>query len=184
VLEVEIRGGADLREVARRLKAASNGKELRKRLLKEMRAATRPVVLEVRAAVMAVDSSGVRGGGASARGAHYSASHKRQIARRGLRRTIAAGVQLRSRLDGERAGIRVRIDKRQLPPDARNLPRYLNSPAGWRHPVFNRVDKAGNRIWVQQTGQPYFIAPIRRHAPMVRAAVERAVAGVLNDLAR
>lgn len=177
-LDVEIRSGADLAEVARRLREASNGKELRKRLLAEMRVATRPVVGDVRASVMAVQSRGVRGGGGAGRGASWSATHRRQVATRGLRRSIAAGVQLRTRLDGDRAGIRVRVDKSRLPGSERNLPRYLNSPKGWRHPLF------GGDIWVRQTGQPWFVGPIRRRGAEVRAGVEKAVASVLADLAR
>ncbi|AZM51760.1 hypothetical protein DMA15_03510 [Streptomyces sp. WAC 01529] len=80
----------------------------------------------------------------------------------GLRRRVASGVTIQA---GAGRGLGVRIVTNMRDPQERNLPRYLDDPRGWRHPVF------GNRHeWVQQhTGGSWFRATIAEHRPeMVR----------------
>jgi hypothetical protein len=62
--------------------------------------------------------------------------------------------------------VRIVVASSRLPADQQSLPRHLDSPKGWRHPVFGNKNN-----WVHQQGKPYFATTIKRHAPAFRRAV-------------
>lgn len=193
-------GPGQLAALGRRLGRTTEGKALRRNLTKSIKAETDQVVQDVRSAVQAVESKGVRGGGrkqrhtahdlhreaqATARARARAAAGKEPLRRRpratkraqhGLRAAIARGVKVRVKYSGYTTGVRVYIDKSTLPESQQKLPRLLNNPAGWRHPVF------GGDVWVRQTGQEYWAVTIRRHQDRIRRAVAEAVGETLRSI--
>lgn len=84
----------------------------------------------------------------------------------GLRESVARATKLQTTVKG----VRFVINASQLPESQRSLPRHLDSPKGWRHPVFGNTDN-----WVHQEGRPYFAATISRRAPAFRRAALDAI---------
>jgi hypothetical protein len=202
-IELKFTIGKDFAELSKRLRTAD--KTLRKELNKQIRDATKPVVADLKSAVMAIDSrvdnSGVGktrvgGGGALARAAKAFDATKAsrsvgearakglaksvedtRAGRHGLRATIARAIQTKITTSGFRTGVRIRVDGTKLPEDQRTLPQALDAEGGWRHPVF------GNReVWVDQFGKPWFASTIRKHAAAVRAKVAQAVKDTAEKL--
>lgn len=167
-------GVAKMRELGIALKGAD--KTLRLELGAAVRAAANPIVSDVRAAVMGIPVGGAHGGGLVARAAFAT---RRPRAGHGLRATIAAATGLRVRTTGKASGVQIRVNVARLPTDQRKLPRDLDSPSGWRHPVFGDT-----KTWVAQAGHPYFKVTIARHAPMVRARIETAMDVIALKLSR
>lgn len=167
--------------VARLRKAGKSGKELRKNLRKQIAEAGKPVVDDVKQAVLSIPITSHGGGGAQRRRYNVerasTARAKRAAGRRnaGLRRTIASSVAVQQ--TGK--GIKIVARSAKLPPDQRNLPRHLDSPKGWRHPVFGDTSR-----WVHQQGKPYFGATIRKHAPRFRRAVIKAMDETTSQIER
>jgi hypothetical protein len=92
----------------------------------------------------------------------------------GLRESIARAVQMQVRTTGRFGGVRIRVDRRQLPPAQRTLPGHLDE-GRWRHPTF------GHRPWVTQTARPgWWTQTVRRNTPRMQAQIRR----VLDDIAR
>lgn len=164
LIEVSVQGADQLADVARRLRTAGRG-DLRRELLKEIRQQTAPVVADLKAAVMRIDSRATP----DRRGARSRAAHRGgrgSASSHGLRRTIASAIVVKITTSGFSTGVRIRVNPKKLPADQRSLPKALNRPDGWRHPVF------GNRnSWVTQTGKPYWNETIQPHLPTVRRGV-------------
>lgn len=176
-MEVEVRGPTrSLAELSARLKAASRG-DLQKRLTRGLRKAATPIVADLKSTVSSLPVRGVRGGGAKQRLAEARRSRagwrKAQKGGTGLRATTARGIGVQ--VSPGRARVRIRLNPNVLPPDQRKLPKYLDRPQGWRHPVFGDRD-----VWVQQYGKPWWAATIRPHLP----AATREVAGAMDEVAR
>jgi hypothetical protein len=183
MVSVEIRGADQLYELNRRLKAAD--KKLAADLRRAVRAGAQPAVAATKAAVKAIPVTGVRGGGGAAREEHAvsrskaSTEEKRRAkARRGsgLRATIASAIKLEIKTGAKTAAVRIVVDEKKLPPDQRTLPRHLDDPKGWRHPVFGRSP------WVTQKGRPWFETTIRTFAPEVRRSILAAMDDMAKDL--
>lgn len=180
---VEIRGTADFRRTAAKLKAAGNG-QLTRRMAREMREAARPAVADAQRNVQSVRSGSTRGGGGQQRRAYALSRARKKTERakrkafegRGLRASVARAVQTQVRSSGRSAAVRIRTNSRLLPEDQRKLPGYLNA-GRWRHPVFGNRD-----AWVTQTATPdeWFDDAMRRHGRKVRT---RAV-GVVDQIKR
>lgn len=102
-------------------------------------------------------------------GGRDAARRARSAARTsGLRESIARGIGTSVRTSGHRAGLAVKINTGSMPPDQRKLPYHLDTPKGWRHPLF------GDRsYWVQQQGKPYFAVTLNAHEKEYRAAAEQ-----------
>jgi len=169
-------GAAEYRALARSLRQAGR-KDLRAKLRKKIVEAGKPVVDDVKSAVQGIAVTGSRGGGSSQRRKFLSA--KRTISARrktGLRRSIASatGLRITSR------GVRIIVNSDRLPQDQRNLPRHLDSPKGWRHPVFGNWHNG--RKPVHQRGQPYFAVTIKRHAPRFRRAILEAMDEIRQEI--
>lgn len=177
-MDVQVLGQKEFRELAAKFKRASNGKVVRAALTKRMRAEAKPIVGDLQKAILGVDSKGVGGGGTKRRAASHAVRAKRPRAYdHGLRASIARGVKSRVKYSGFSVGLRLYVDVSRLPNKQRKLPFYIDSPAGWRHPVFGNRDN-----WVQQFGQPWFYVTCRRDAPRVRGGLVAAVNDALKEL--
>lgn len=149
----KVSGSDDLRDLAADLKRAGHV-ELRKSMQKHLREAIKPIVPELRAAILGLPSSGK--------------GHT------GLRSSIARGVQAKVSVAGPRVGVRLRVDPRLLAGSAKSLPKRLDGIGRWRHPVF------GHDRWVTQPSHPYFYRTLLPHKDRVQAEVRK----VLDDTSK
>ncbi|MEU0797178.1 hypothetical protein ABZ342_44550 [Amycolatopsis sp. NPDC005961] len=173
-------GYDEWRRLARSLRGAP--KDLRASLRKQIVDAGQPVLADVKQAARSIPVTSSRGGGGKrrqtysslqvGRRAHAAGRDVAKAALRagrrsgGLRNRIASSAKLQIRA----RGIRFVIDASSLPESQRSLPRHLDSPKGWRHPVFGDREN-----WVHQQGKPYFAATISRKAPEFRRAILNAI---------
>ncbi|MFC7380893.1 hypothetical protein [Sphaerisporangium rhizosphaerae] len=139
-----------LKELGRALRAETDGKAIRKDLIRQLKQPLQPAVTEIKSGVMSMASGGLSHGGEP------------------LRAAVARKIRAEAKLSGYAVGVRVRARKTEAVRGFRNAPKRLNSPKGWRHPVF------GSDRWVQQIGKPrYFDEPLEgRKAEFRRAVIE------------
>jgi hypothetical protein len=168
--EVIIKNTRDLTQLAKDLRKASDGKELRKQFTTEVRGALRPVAADVRAAYRAAPSMG-----------HASMSRGSRD-RPDLRGLLAKATQVQVRTSGKRAAVRVAVPGKRMPSGMRALPRYWEGEKPrWRHPTFGNRTATG---WVQQPARRTFDPTVQPHVPQVVAAVNRAADEVRRQLER
>lgn len=154
-LDIDARSLQDLAKV---LAGEADGKELRKQLGKELRAAVQPVVSGLRSAIRATPSSA---------GPHGQP----------LRAAIAAGISAQVRYTGPRTGVSVRVRRPTLRGFG-SAPRQFNRPS-FRHPVFGDTG-----TWVSQIGAPlWFDAVMDRHRADARTAVLAAMDAMAEQIA-
>jgi hypothetical protein len=158
VADVQLRGGRDLARISRELRRMNNP-ELKKRFRQELRAAGKPMVPAVRAAIRQIPSK--RG---------YSAD--------GLRGQMARAVKLEVRTTGREAGVRLRVDGRKMPDQKKALQSYMEGVRSrWRHPVY------GNReVWVTQPSKPYFYRTVEPMGLAAQRNIQRAADNVARDI--
>lgn len=120
--DFRMEAGPEFRRVAVALREVDSS--LPTWLRREMRNVVNPVVQQARARVRTLE---VQGGPAGSTG---------------LRRKVASGVRVRA---GVGRSPRLRVVTTMPSPDLAAIPRGLDSPQGWRHPVFGNTD-----VWVQQ----------------------------------
>ncbi len=184
-MEVRASGGEDFKRLGAKFRAAGkDGAEIRKALTKTVQGHLNTIISEQKAAAVGMKVKGVKGRGTLRRSAfHQSASLRGRKARArkggyGLRAAVAQGIKGKVSYTGKKLGARITVETSHLPPSQRTLPRHLDNPRGWRHPVW------GNReVWVKQVGEPYFSGPIERHLPEVRRDIRAAVDDVMRRLA-
>lgn len=153
----EVRGGRELRRITKGLREVGDGREIKKRFTKELRAAAKPLVPAVRASILAIPTSGSMG--------------------TGLRRRIARAVRLTVRTTGRSAGVSIAVDGRKMLPGEGALPAYMEgTKKPWRHPVF------GGDTWVTQTPRPYFYRVVRPLGQKSRTAVNKVLDEVTKDI--
>lgn len=147
-----------LLELGRALKAEADGKALRRDLIREMKKPLAPAVAEIKAGVMSIGAGGLPPGEGEP-----------------LRPAVARRIRSEAKLSGRAVGVRVRARRTENVRGFRHAPKRLNSPKGWRHPVY------GTDRWVTQLGKPnYFDDPLkRRHGEFRRAVLE-----AMEDTAR
>jgi hypothetical protein len=172
-VDVTVTGAEQLQALALKLRAAGQV-QLRKELTAGVRAASAPVVPALRTAVLAVDSkvTGVvsASSGEAARAQHAGGRRIERKKSHGLRATIARAINLKLTISGRSVSVRVRVNAAALPEDQQRLPKHLDDPKGWRHPVF------GHRaVWVTQTGRPWWDVTTARLAPGIRTEIQAAV---------
>ncbi|NUQ99556.1 MAG: hypothetical protein HOY79_24380 [Streptomyces sp.] len=156
-MSIFLRSGDDLQRVSRELRHMGD-REVSKRFRKELRAAARPLVPKVRAAIRQIPS-----------GRSYSPD--------GLRGALARATRLEVKTTGRSAGVAIRVDGRKMPAHMKSLPSMVEGKKRWRHPVF------GNReVWVNQPKQPYFYDTVRVAGPASRRAVNRVLDGITRDI--
>ncbi len=153
--------------------AEADGKALKRDLAKEIRNAVKPVIPELQAAVRQLPS-------------------REPAASPDLRDAVARQIKVGSSMANKNPGAKIKVGTRQDPRGFRFAGRRLNSPKGWRHPVFARTARAGGirglvglteEVWVQQYGRQgvrWFEPPILARSKEFQAAVRVAV----DDMAR
>lgn len=193
---IELRGTAEVRELAGRLKAAGDGK-LTRELNKALRKSAGPIVDQAKENVRALDVKGhpapddddpvprrpaasIRGGSAARTARYRMAVGRKKILREerrlaiyressGLRDHIANAVSAKTTVTARTVSLRVRAARAKMPDDQRKLPYYLNR-GEWRHPIF------GGDTWVKQTAPPaWFDDAGRKRTPEAADNVEAAV---------
>jgi hypothetical protein len=158
-ISFEVNGGNDLKRIAKELRHVSNGREIRKRLTREIRREAKPIVPRVRSAILSIPS---KGEGST-----------------GLRSRLAKATKLQVRTTGRDAGVVIRVDGRKMPAGEGRLPAYMEgTKKPWRHPVY------GNRnAWVQQQdSHPYFYRIVIPFGLQAKRAVLRAVEKIGRDI--
>jgi len=158
VADFEMRTGSDLRRIARELRRTDD-KRLKAEFGKELRAAAKPMVPAVRAAIRQIPST-----------RPYRADE--------LRGRLSKAVKLEVKTTGRQAGVRIRVDGRKMPDKQKALQSYMEgTKPRWRHPVY------GNReVWVQQQPHPYFFKTVRPLGLRSRRNVARAVDRVAHRI--
>lgn len=157
--DVELRDTGDLKRLAKVLRQAANGKELRKELTTGIRDEVRPIVAQVKAA--------------------YRAGPSRGGSRRGprLRATLAKATRLEVRTSGRQAGVRIRVDGRKMPDGMKAIQKHYEGVLNWRHPVFGDRD-----VWVHQQSHPTFYRTVQPNAERIRQRVNEIAADVLRKV--
>jgi hypothetical protein len=162
-VNVDIKGEAELKRLARDLKTAGRG-DVVKNTARRMRQEMKPIVPDMRRQIRAIPSHG------------DDERSKRSIQDRprGLRDAAARGVQVKVSLSGSKVSARIRIDPRHFPPGQKALPKLLDgTKPSWKHPTY------GHKPNVVQRPHPFFRQTIHRHEGPVRAAMQK----VLADMA-
>lgn len=194
---IELRGTAEFRELARKLKAAGQNKIARE-LNRALKQSAGPIVDEAKRNVRALQIKGegdggggsiTRRGGSSARlartrvalGRKKNLSEARKLAiyrkLRGLRDTVANAVSAKTTVTARSASLRVRAAQAKMPQDQRKLPRHLNRGA-WKHPVFGN-----RRRWVRQTAPPaWFDDAGRTKGPQAQDNAIKTVAAFVDRI--
>ena len=148
------------------LKAEANGKDLRRDVLRGMRAAAQPAAVAVKAAIMSMPSKGVHTGDGGSRS---------------LRASIAAGIKVHVKLSGKakHIGVTIAAHSRGMPRKFRRAPKYLNRKRPWRHPVFGNRD-----VWVSQVSRRpgWFDDTLKAYRPVVLRAVDEALDNVARRI--
>lgn len=146
-----------LLRLGRALRKEADGKAIRKDLIKNLKDPIKPAIVEIKAGVMSIPTSGIPVHGES------------------LRRAVTKRIRPEAKLSGRAVGVRVRARKTPAVRNFANAPKRLNSPKGWRHRVY------GRDVWVTQIGKPhYFDDPLIKR----RAEFKRAVRRAMKDTAR
>jgi hypothetical protein len=165
-VDATLRPTSDLRKLNRDLRAAADGRQLRKELTQSWRGILRPIAREVQAAYRAAPSRG-----------HASRSFRSRNTP-GIRASLARATRVEVRTAGKLAGARVRVDGRKMPPRLGSVPAMWEGPPEgerWRHPVYGDRD-----TWVSQPSRPTFYRITRGH----EAAAWRAADDALDDVGR
>jgi hypothetical protein len=181
-------GGSDFRDLAAKFKAAgAHGAAVRKASTKAIQGHLKKITDEQKAEIMDWRPGGVSGRGEVRRRQFTEAQAARQFARSGRRRRPRASHSLRSYIrgaiksrvayTGRRIGARIFVDPQALPPSQRQLPKHVDNPRGWRHPVWGHRDR-----WVRQAGTPYFSGPIERRRSQIERDVQAEVDKVMRTL--
>lgn len=183
-MEIRTNGGDDFRQLAGKFKrAGANGAAIRKALTKRIQSLLKVITDEQKRDLLAMQVRGVGGRGGTRRAGFAAAQAARRKRPRkvsggfGLRASTARAIKSKVNYTGFKIGARISVDPSALPPSQRRLPRHLDNPDGWRHPVWGNRD-----VWAQQFGSPYFSGPISRHRHQVRRDVRDAVNDVMRTL--
>jgi hypothetical protein len=130
------------------------------RLQRNIREAAKPVVADVRAAVLQAPPDDRPGSV-------------------GTRAAIAKGVGLRISTAARGGSVTIAASSRALPAGRKPMLRAYNKKAGWRHPTFGNRD-----VWQHQQGRPYFGSVIAEHTLALKIAVQRSLFEAAEALGR
>lgn len=164
-LSLRVQGGVQLKQLSADLRQAGRG-DLSRKMRRNIRVAARPVMADLRTAIMNVQVSSDKGG------------RVRPDTDTQLRSRIARAIEVRTTT----RGIRLVVNAKRVGAYGTTLPKYMDATITvyrrWRHPVF------GHDVWVAQTGQPWWFTTINRHATTFRRAVLDALDETIRELAR
>jgi hypothetical protein len=200
VPRIELRGTAEVRELAGRLKAADDGKKLTRELNKALRKSAGPIVNQAKENVRALDVKGhpapdtadddapaprrpaasIRGGSAARTARYRMAVGRKKILREERRLAIyRESSGLRDHIANSVAAkttvnartVSLRVRAaRAKMPDDQRKLPFYLNKGHWRHPVF------GGDTWVEQTAPPaWFDDAGRKRTPEAADNVEAAV---------
>lgn len=176
-------GARDLRQLGERIKAAGRD-DLRKKMRRNIRDAGKPVVADLRSAVMRVKVT--RSSDPYQRRAQEAGvTSRRSTSRWGTRSTgLRARTARAIGVSQTRKGIRIKVSAARFGDYGVTLPRYLDTEASprwkkWRHPVFGNPE-----VWVEQRGQPWFFTTFSQHRERFVQAVSDAVDEMIRELER
>jgi hypothetical protein len=182
---MRVEGSARFRAAAQQLRQAGRV-DLRRAMVKEMRTAGREILADQRAEVRRLNVSAdrfYRSGtrqqvGADGRVRQVPVRYRRNTRSTGLRNRVARSLALEVKTTGA-PRIRFVAKREKMPAGQENLPRHLDNPKGWRHPVF------GNReMWVSQRGTPWFWPPIKRKIHRFRERLDQAITATVEKIER
>lgn len=151
----------DMRRAGRR--------DLNRELLKALRKRVKPMVPEIKAAILSGPSHAApvltpSGRRSRRRGTATRSAASRERRVRGLRDAEARGVQVKASLSAGFAGVSLRIDPRHFPDGQKALPMYREGvKRPWRSPNWGRDD------WKTQAAHPAFYPTIERRLPQISA---------------
>lgn len=180
-MNVEIRPGAEFQALARKIRGAPAA--IRKEMNQAVKTATAPAERDLKAAVMALDSKGVYGGGSGQRSRHSASRSKTGKSplpkNTGLRKNIAKGITRKITYSGYRIGVRVRADGKYLPYSQQVLIKRTNDGKPFRHPVMGNTD-----AWVTQQFTParWFDDTMRKHQARIQKEIAAAATRALSQL--
>lgn len=170
-LSLKLQGQRRFRDTARRLREAGRT-DLVKQMAGGLRQAAKTALADQRREVQQLDINGVRGPARPAR-------TRRPKPATGLRRRVAATVDLEVRTAGQKPMVRFVARGERMPAGQQNMPRNLDNPKGWRHPLF------GDRLrWYAQRGGSWFWPPLQRHIRDFRKAIDDAITMVIEKIER
>jgi hypothetical protein len=158
-----------LQQLVRALKKESDGKELARDLVRNLRSVAQPALAAVRSSILSMGS------------------HSEEEP--GLRAAVARRTTISVRTTGKRPGVSIKASKVGMPRGFRNAPRLLNATRGWRHPVFSpRITGTGKQInaWVKrdQMGKPgWFDDTLRAFREPGKQAAARALQAAADRIA-
>ena len=156
-LQVVVAAGREITEVAARLREVD--KRLPTRFRAAMRKAAAAGIRRAKTEARAMPSGGKTGG---------TSAHPHKAKQ--LRRAVARGVRARASTGGRYgAGMRI-ITAMPLPKQA-ILPRGLDTPTGWEHPVFGKADQR-----VIQPGGSWVRAAVAEEQPAMEKDLLAAIA--------
>lgn len=184
-MHIKVQGQENLRRAATRIREAGRT-DLRREMVREMKAAGEEILVDQRAEVRGLAVSGqpfYRSGMRQVRGAD-GAVRQVPVRRRpntrstGLRDQVARSLTLEVKTAGS-PRVTFVAKRERMPAGKESLPRHLDNPKGWRHPVF------GNReMWVAQKGGSWFWPPIKRKIRVFRQRIDQAVTTVVDIIER
>jgi hypothetical protein len=173
--------GGEFRRAVEKLRTGP--KHVRSAMNKAIKEATAPAERELKAAVLAIDSQGVKGGGSTQRIRHLQGRSAAGIARlpkhTGLRKNIARGVTRKITYRGFSTGVRIRAAGTYLPDDQRVLIGKTNSGKNFRHPVMGDTER-----WVDQSFSPpgWFDKTMKKYGPEAIRKIDAAARDALRKL--
>jgi len=161
-VSLRVQGGLQLHSLVADLKKAERA-DLSRKMRRNVRTAAKPVIADVRSAVL---------------GIHMSPPRKGPAGHTGLR--ARAGNALTTSITGK--GVRILVSARKFGDYGTTLPKYMDGEmpgyGRWRHPVYGNTN-----VWADQKGQPWFFVTIRQHATDFRKAVLAALDEIIDILA-
>lgn len=184
-MHLKVAGSARFRAAAKQLREAERV-DLRREMVSGMRAAGEEILDDQRAEVRRLRVEGrpfYRSGFRRQVGADGSV---RQVAVRrrpntrstGLRNRVARSLALQVKTAGK-PQVRFVAKPEKMPAGEQNLPRNMDNPKGWRHPVY------GNReMWAAQVGGSWFWPPIKRGLRTFRQRLDEAITATVQKIER
>lgn len=162
---LRVEGADQLRELSRDLRRHGDGKEIRRRMVAELKKSANELVRAEKAAVLALPSKG----------------QNARRGRRSLRRSVATATVSTVRTTAKDPRVSVRVNPSRMPAGQANLPAYMNAEprfTRWRHPVF------GTSKYVTQLATPWFYATARPMEERLQRRMVDVISGVAQEIER